>query len=205
MKIQIFGKKYKWAKPVVLTLFSALVWGIVFYGKDISMETLYRALIAVALMVRKEYKMKKAIIIGIGILFAASIFISGCSDINKEGYDCCKAFGYGSEMKITNVNYYWITEGDCIITPPLVGGGREIVNDVYCIGKEVKEVQVITPECPTQPAIIIVKDVNDPIGEYNEGFCNCPIDEIMITGYPTAQWIKASSYMQNAYWCMYLL
>ena len=52
-------------------------------------------------------------------------------EINKTKV-CCKIYGFGSNMEKVNVNYNFVEKDDCSVPEDFVGGGREVVGEIYC-------------------------------------------------------------------------
>lgn len=50
MAIVIFGKKYKWAKPVVFSIISTLIISVIIYGKQLSYELLRNIVLAIIII-----------------------------------------------------------------------------------------------------------------------------------------------------------
>jgi hypothetical protein len=46
---------------------------------------------------------------------------------------CCHSFGFGSQMKRCCDNYEWTTADECKVPEGMVGGGKEIVDNSYCV------------------------------------------------------------------------
>jgi len=54
---------------------------------------------------------------------------------DSEEKICCHIYGLGAYMKKVNSRYQLIKESECKVSENFVGGGREIVNDEYCLNQ----------------------------------------------------------------------
>lgn len=46
---------------------------------------------------------------------------------------CCHSFGFGSEMKRCCDKYEWTAADECKVPEGMVGGGKELVDNSYCV------------------------------------------------------------------------
>ena len=61
-----------------------------------------------------------------------------CTTQEEETQEvCCHIYGLGAYMKKVNSKYQWMEEVDCITPEDFVGGGREIVDNKFCIVKKI--------------------------------------------------------------------
>lgn len=104
--------------------------------------------------------MKKLIVVTLFLVLVSSIVLAkdnkGIGNKSIENIVCCKTFGYGTGMIVTNVKYGWKQQSECRLPENFVGGGMEIVEDKYCIGE--KEVGIKLEVKGLNNAIVKVKN-----------------------------------------------
>jgi len=50
---------------------------------------------------------------------------------------CCESFGFGAGMKKCCESYEWTLPYECLLPDNLVGGGKQIVDDSFCLGRPI--------------------------------------------------------------------
>jgi len=69
---------------------------------------------------------------------------------------CCHSFGFGSEMKRCCDRYEWATADGCKVPEGMIGGGKEIVDNSYCVYTTTTTIPTTTTikVCPTMMACL---------------------------------------------------
>lgn len=70
------------------------------------------------------------------LIFITITFLSYCDfkDIasNDPQEVCCRSFGIGADLLECCESYDWEKEEDCSLPDNNDGGGKEVVDDIYC-------------------------------------------------------------------------
>ena len=118
------------------------------------------------------------IFIGISFTSLAPPITTTTTTTTANNTVCCHSFGFGSEMKRCCDKYDWTTADECKVPEGLVGGGKEIVDNSYCVAATTTTTTTTIRVCPT-----IMACLYNPTSKNYEMFTGCNYTDAKSSGW----------------------